>query len=118
MSEALAGSLLASGSAEGKLRRPRRRTRLLQSRIDAHEQELLRRQQTALSLAAETRRLRAALASALDERARLERELARFAAERASEAAAANRLGEAVVGQQVAVRDLERAVAVVLAGRV
>jgi chromosome segregation ATPase len=118
MSEALAGSLFGSSSREGKVRRPRRRTRRLQARIDAHEHELLRRQQTALSLATETRRLRAALTSALNEGARLEAELARLAAERSEEATAANSLAEAVLGQQVAVRELERAVAVVLAGRV
>src|SRR5215218_8531133 len=101
MSEALANSLLGSSSAEGKVRRPRRRTRRLQARIDAHEHELLRRQQTALSLATETRRLRAALASSLDEQARLEAELARLADERAADTAAANRLAEAVLGQQV-----------------
>lgn len=118
MSETLAPRVLGSSSPAGKLRRPRRRTRRLQARIEAHEQELLRRQHTALSLASETRRLRAELASAHHERARLERELTRLAALRASETAEAGRLAEAVLGQQAALRELERAVAIVLAGRV
>jgi ATP-dependent Clp protease ATP-binding subunit ClpA len=115
LASGLRGRVLESGSAE---RRPRRRTRRLRAQLAAHEDELLRRQQTALSLATETRRMRAALASALDDRARLERELARLSAERTSEAAHARRLAEAVLGQQAALRELERAVAVALAGRV
>jgi hypothetical protein len=110
----------ALGSTVGapdKVRRPRRRVLRLRARIAAYEQELLRRQQTALALSSEARGLRVALASALDERAELQRALARLSAARARESVEAGKLAEAVLDQQAAVRDLERAVAVVLAGR-
>ena len=108
----------ATSAPPRRLGRPRRRPLRMKARIEAHEQELLRRQQTALSLACEARELRAALASALAERAQLERALAQLSAERAREAAEAGKLAEAVLDQQAAVRELELAVAVVLAGRV
>jgi hypothetical protein len=115
LSPGLRGRVLDSSSVDD---RPRRRGRRLRARLAAHEDELLRRQQTALSLATETRRLRAELVAAHDERARLERELVRFSAERADEAAQAGMLVQSVLAQQAALRDLERAVAVALAGRV
>jgi hypothetical protein len=114
--ELRAALVLGAGArTEPRVRRPRRRTLRLKARIAEQEQELLRRQHTSLHLASEVRSLRAALDATVADRARLAGELAELAAVRARETGCAARLVEAVLDQQTSVRELERAVASILA---
>ena len=92
----------------------RRKVARLKAQLSAQERELLRRHNTALGLARDVSALREELASAHRERQQLERRLERVVALRAAEAAQARRLGEAVLDQQAAVVELERAAAAAL----
>jgi multidrug resistance efflux pump len=100
--------------APARVRRPLRRIGRLKAQIAAQEHELLRRQNTALGLARDVSSLRSALEAARGEGRRLERELSRVGALRASEVEQTRTLVEAVRDQQAAVRELERATAAVL----
>jgi predicted RNase H-like nuclease (RuvC/YqgF family) len=109
----LLGALVSTPGLDRPPRPPRasRKVRRLRDQLATQEQELLRRQNTLLALTRQASSLRQELAAMVRERDELQRHLDHVRALRTSEAAQARRLADAVLDQQAAVRELERATA-------
>jgi hypothetical protein len=107
------GALVVTPSV-GRRPRPlrgRRKIGRLKDQLAVQERELLRRQNSLLALVRDGSDLRQKLASVTRERDVLRDRLDQVTALRATEASQARRLADAVLDQQAAVAELERATA-------